>query len=541
MQQLMNTHQIDFEELGYQTMLETRDDSRTKQICGFRLHEYETGLEPEIATGRSALEELKNRDLALQANLYDRPMPVNDAAMLVHSRRVRIYLWLAIAAGLASLSGNFVTFYLFEFGILSTVILAVGITGLALVAGYLAYEYIVVQYKPLQLAVIVTVEVLFILGLLQLGQARQTVMDKAAASETATSYVDEPTSTAAVNDTTNSESTSEPKARKTLGTSMMTLLIAADLVLGILFAFFMRARNDEDYAAWIELKKIREQMSELEQAIDALFASVEIAKSRCMAGILRAQGTLHRRRPPYYKALGTVVLYVLLLPPFAKAQNQEQRLEGILIDTSSSISKDGGNDEFFREYLSNTKKLLLTEPANSRVWVSVISVDSFGGVRMVMKGWTPEAHGVFTDNLVRARHQLAMNFETKSSEMSAQSAGTDIIGGLWDMKTVFESSPNNRDDSATSKTIWIFSDMVNETPTFYLPGLIENGPERTLARARAKGLLVPLKGYKIHVSGASTNGLTPDGWLTIKEFWRMYFAASGAELVSYSSEADASR
>src|SRR6185369_13500438 len=140
------------------------------------------------------------------------------------------------------------------------------------------------------------------------------------------------------NETVNSEATSEPKARKTLGASMMTLLITADLVLGILVAFLVRARTDEDYAAWIELKKIRENMNELEQVIDTLFASVEIAKSCCMAGILRAHGALNRRRPPYYKALGAVILCALLLPPLAKAQSQEQRVEGILIDTSSSIN-----------------------------------------------------------------------------------------------------------------------------------------------------------------------------------------------------------
>jgi hypothetical protein len=103
------------------------------------------------------------------------------------------------------------------------------------------------------------------------------------------------------------------------------------------------------------------------------------------------------------------------------------RYEGILNNTSGSISKGGYTDELFHDYLISTKKLLLTEPANSRVWVSNISNDSFGGVREILKGWTPDARGVFTDDLNRARRELASSFEAKSSKMSPVASATDII------------------------------------------------------------------------------------------------------------------
>jgi len=117
-----------------------------------------------------------------------------------------------------------------------------------------------------------------------------------------------------------------------------------------------------------------------------------------------------------------------------------QRYEAILIDTSGSIAKRGASSDLFPEYLFSTKKLLLTEPANSRVWVSIISTDSFGGVQEILKGWTPDARGVFTDDLNRARHQLASGFEAKSSGMSPVAAGTDIFGGLWHLKALFVGS-----------------------------------------------------------------------------------------------------
>jgi hypothetical protein len=185
--------------------------------------------------------------------------------------------------------------------------------------------------------------------------------------------------------------------------------------------------------------------------------------------------------------------------------------------------------------------LLLTAPASSRVWVSVISTDSFGGVHEVLKGWTPEAHGVFTDDLTRARRQLAASFEEKSSGMAPVAAGTDIIGGLWHMKALFESEPNDDASSGATRTIWIFSDMMNETGNFPMPALFGIGPQRMLERAKADGLLVPLNGYTIYIQGASLSGLSPQTWLTIKRFWEMFFAVAGARLVEYSPECDIAR
>lgn len=61
------------------------------------------------------------------------------------------------------------------------------------------------------------------------------------------------------------------------------------------------------------------------------------------------------------------------------------------------------------------------------------------------------------------------------------------------------------------------------------------------AHAKQNGLLVPLKGYKIHVVGASTRGSSPQAWNTVKKFWELYFRAARADLVSYSAECDVER
>ena len=78
--------------------------------------------------------------------------------------------------------------------------------------------------------------------------------------------------------------------------------------------------------------------------------------------------------------------------------------------------------------------------------------------------------------------------------------------------------------------------MMNETAALLMPALLAGGPDRMLEQDKANSLMVPLKGYKIHVVEASIRGLSPQAWNTIKEFWIAYFHAAEAEVISYSAE-----
>ena len=63
--------------------------------------------------------------------------------------------------------------------------------------------------------------------------------------------------------------------------------------------------------------------------------------------------------------------------------------EGARLESVYTFTGIGGsNPSLSAIYLVSAKKLLLTEPANSRVWVSSISTDSFGGTHEIVKGWT---------------------------------------------------------------------------------------------------------------------------------------------------------
>jgi hypothetical protein len=167
---LKKKEQIDFEQLGYQTMMECRgDEERARQICGLRIYATADQLTPNIARLQSEIAENRKHDAALHAHLYNRPEPVNDAAMLTHSRKVRRLRMLATLAAVACLAGNTTTFYLFGFGAFTTLLLAAGATVLPLVVGHAAYEQIVVKHRKLQIAVILLAVALSAMGLIRLA------------------------------------------------------------------------------------------------------------------------------------------------------------------------------------------------------------------------------------------------------------------------------------------------------------------------------------------------------------------------------------
>ena len=539
---ITKTKTVDFEEFGLETMRECEDLETAKHICGLELHAYAESLQPGLCTLDAEIHQNKQKGEALRSHLYDRPVPVEDAKMLTHRQKIRIVLTLVIFAGMACLVGNTATFYLFGMGLVPMFFAGAAMTALPLALGHLAYERIVAAHKWLQTSIIVLVVGLCFGGILRLAEARQLMVVRAAATPATSSYIEGNGADTPDDPAPATQDHSEAKVREALSGAMLLIMIAADLLLSFLVGQLSRMHTDEDYASWRTLHEIAVLDIALKERVGELQSSIEIAQRRCMAGILRAQNLRGKRKPPYHGAAAAVafVLFALVTSPVSHAQTIE-RYEGILIDTSASIAKGKTKNELFHEYLSSTKKLLLTEPANSRVWESSIATDSFGGVQEIVKGWTPDARGVFTEDLTRARHQLAASFEAKSRTMTPASSGTDIFGGLWQMKTLFESAPKSDASESFPKTIWIFSDMMNETQEFPMPTLLTLGPERMLARAKENGLVVPLKGYRIYIYGASPSGLTPQEWTTLKKFWHLYFSTAGAELSGYSAESDIHR
>jgi hypothetical protein len=526
----------DFEQFGYQTMMQVGDANRAAPICALELSAHAKERDREIVNLNAQIEHKKQCHRALHAHLYDRQPAVSDARMLTHSKEVHSLRTWSMLTSLASLAGVAATFFLYGWTAAGAVGIAALIALVLAASGKLGYEDVMAHHRGLQKALSCAAVALALASLIKIGMSRGLAVDQTAATHPAGPYVDGDSAPQVVEAAPKPPENTEAKAFGTLGTALLLFSVAADLALLLLSGKLSTLQRDEDYAAWREVKAIGQMLIRLEDQVTELLTCIETAQQRCAAGILRAQNELGKRRPPYHRLL-TAFFVVVLLGYSAKAQSFEH-YEGILIDVSGSISKSNGSNDLFREYLTSTRQLLLTEPAKSRVWVSSITVNSFSNVREIVKGWTPEARGVFTGNLDSARHELAAAFEKQSSGLQPIAAGTDIFGGLAYLKAHFESGVQS---SRVTKTIIIFSDMMNETREFNMPELLALGTDHMMERVKANGLLLDLKGYQIRIDGASPNGLTPQGWVTVKNFWTMYFAAAGAELVSYSAECDVQR
>ncbi len=530
---------IDFEELGYQTMLETGDERIATAICANEIQALALERNPQLLRLSSDIEQTKQRRHSLWLQLYDRHTPVSDAAILGLRITAGILAVLILVTAGASIAGHVMTFHLSGSGTVVSLLLGVPLTGLAVAAGYQIFEKILTRHWAFEAIVILAATLLSSWGFLEMAQTRGSLVEKLTASTSAKSFVDDNAAEELPAEPPSSEALEEMKIKNLMGSAMMKIMLAADIFLGLLFGRLVKIWTNEDFVAWHDMKKTARTLGMLEERLNQHLSAIEIAKKLCTKGILRAKHIQRRKSAPYHKLL-TIVLVVLVFvvsPMFAQTIN---RHEGILIDVSGSIGKGGANDELFREYLFSVKKLLLTEPPDSRVWVSVITTESFGSVRSLVKGWTPDSQGVFTDDLNRARHQLAANFEAKSAGLTPTAAGTDIIGALWQLKALLESGSKSNSDAA-SKTIWIFSDMMNESANFNMPALLPSGPEKMVERAKNNGLMVPLDGYKVYVIGASPAGLNPQTWNVLREFWSLYFREAGAELVSYSAECSVER
>jgi hypothetical protein len=238
---------------------------------------------------------------------------------------------LAALAGVACFAGNTTTFYLFGFGLLLIVILALGATGLPVVVGHLAYEQIVEKHRTLQNVIIAVAAILCLAALAELGLARATMTDKAAAETSSPpdpyvvggSPVADPT-----DQDTKAGATTESKVRGTFGTASLLIMIAADLMLGFLVGRRTKLLTDEDYTAWRELHKVTQLITGLKERVSHLLTSIEIAKKECTEGILRAQVELKQRRTPYHGPLAALALFALLAALPAQSQTIE-RYEGI--------------------------------------------------------------------------------------------------------------------------------------------------------------------------------------------------------------------
>lgn len=529
---------IDYEQLGLEALRETRDQQLALEIGGMEIQTLQHRLEPALCRIEGEIRETEGHVEALVDQLYNRPDQPSDTRILAKNVLLLINLLLLLPVLIASAAGHSVTFHLFGMGLLLAAVLGVSLTAVIAGAGHFAFTRVFDKHKLLSSLVILAAFAACFLALYDLARARGALLDYFQSQQEPDNFVEDATFTAQKPVSSPEQEQSEgQEAQGMLRSALIKMMLAADVILGMLLAMAIRLKTDEDRLAWREIKNSKGRLADLLKEQRGLRAQVEIAQRQFLKGVWLGRRKYQRRQHlPYFRAALTVPVFLTSVLA-AHAQSNVKRLEGSLLDVSGSVAKKTGTSELYQEYLFGAKKLLQTEPPESRVWVFVISTESFGSVQSILKGWTPSAPGVFRENLNRARNQLVAAFEDKASELSPVAAGTDIIGGLWRVKAAFESVNTDH----VVREVFIFSDMMNESQEFAMPALVATGSTKMIEYVKQQGLLVPMSGYRVYVYGATTMGMTPQTWNRVKEFWQRYFREAGAELVVYSAETTVER
>jgi hypothetical protein len=377
-------------------------------------------------------------------------IPVNIAMMLSRRTKSFVFLALLIACCCTSVGCNIWTLY--QLGMTTLISLGVGV-GLTIVVMAVLFVAHLVLGRVHKANFVIEVGVATIAvglcwwGLVQFAKTRSAMVEHQAAqqqSSTTHSFVDDPDEQSQLAQPA-TDNAAEAHIARSSGNAMFAMAISAELITGIILALFMRFHEEPDYTAWRELGKVEGVLTGLRQSERELSLRPSIARQLCTAGILRAKAELDRRPPSYHHHVAMAILALILIAVPSKAQTFDHA-EGIVIDISGSIGH-GANNDLFREYMNSARQLLLSEPPKSRVWVSVVSSESFGSVRPLVKGWTPDRQGVFTDDLNRTRHELASNFEAKAAGLHPISARHGHIRGIVANKSIarFGQCANQRD------------------------------------------------------------------------------------------------
>ena len=139
--------------------------------------------------------------------------------------------------------------------------------------------------------------------------------------------------------------------------------------------------------------------------------------------------------------------------------------------------------------------------------------------------------------------QLASSFEAKSAGMAPLASATDIFGGLWHVKAVFESAtkPNSPTSQSRNHLDFFRHDERDQSISISDAGVNSAWTGEDAGAGQGEWAHAHAPWPQSHVCGASTASLTPQAWMTMKEFWWKYFVTAGADLISYSPDCETAK
>ena len=230
--------------------------------------------------------------------------------------------------------------------------------------------------------------------------------------------------------------------------------------------------------------------------------------------------------------LGSLILVGLLafgLTGVARAETLTI-VQAVDFSQSDVVAMHGGTSAH-EQNVDAAAKTILDLPPGSRFTVIGITADSFSRPLILVSGQIPTERGQLTllDQVAVAKTQYAAEVRRAANLVKPSAPKTDIIGSLLLAADIFSRSPMGR------HVLVIFSDMRQSGA----PVNIEDPPRVPVAAAMKTAerlhLVADLQGAEMFVYGVHAVGKDLAYWQSLREFWQMYCAKSGATLRAFST------
>jgi hypothetical protein len=301
-----------------------------------------------------------------------------------------------------------------------------------------------------------------------------------------------------------------------------------------------------------QLREVRSHMDTLQQEITALDTRPSEFLAEFEAGLLKEateqarrerdaqnppppipvqqpKANNHGQYVPIILSPLAMILIAMLLYFFVLKGTAHGAEYMVLFDLSKSVGAEDyrgkqtefdknvtGVDDFIRNHIlpgDSLKAMGITEASFSRPYP-------------LLDARIGKDKGQFGENLAKERMALLKSW--KELNLKPIANATDILGALT-LATICLAPGGDR-------KLLIFSDMRHNTAEINLEKPKKINADATIAKAEQLGLIPRLQGGKVWCFGVHSAGVTPEYWVSLREFWTKVFHRSGSQLVAYTME-----
>lgn len=307
---------------------------------------------------------------------------------------------------------------------------------------------------------------------------------------------------------------------------MILLALAMELGAGLALHRAWRTTEDsgEDWKAlYAALRNVRERMVALATEAEVLRKEPAVFAARFWRNFYHAMLTHTVRNAMTKLSLG--LLLISFIAFHGRAAAEERTAIVIAVDLTQSVASKGPDGKTdFEKNIEGTTRVLAQVPTSCRVTVIGITDQSFTQPYILLSAHVTDDPGYFGERLGQARVELVRRWKKRSSSLQPGYTSTDVLGAMTIAQQLFNESPE-----ANHRILVVFSDMRHATRD-------TNLESPSIVREHSGNLHVPhLGGVEVHILGVDGSGKTVGYWESLARFWKEYFEATGATILSYSA------